>query len=291
MQLVFHAGPLGEFMLLMPLLRAMERPVTVVAPWQRAALASHLIAATPMDIELFEFTRLHADGGPSRVSPAVGDLFKDAKRIISFLSSEQDAWANNVGKLSPNAERLLIDPCPAAGHDGHLTDWYRDELAKRGLELAPIEPEPIDNPDGPIIVHPGSSAIKRCWPAERYEDLILELKALGKPVQPIFGEVEMQRWSKERIEHWTHRFKAQAVRSAEALLPILSEAHLLIGNDAGPMHIAAQLGTPCLAITGPSNPSKTGHRGKHVRVVTPPNGPGRIEDVTFQAVVDAIGLK
>ena len=288
MQLVFHAGPLGEFMLLMPILRAMDRPITVIAPWQRASLAAHLIGATPMDIELFEFTRLHAQGGPSRVSPAVGDLFMNATRIVSFLSSEQDAWADNVARLAPDAKLLLNEPRPTAGYGGHFTDWHRDELAKQGLTLTPIEPEVLDNPDGPIIVHPGCSAVKRCWPAERFEALIVELKALGHSVQPILGEVEVERWSEQRLEHWTHRLKAQVVRSADALLPIFSEARLLICNDAGPLYIAAQLGTPSLAITGPTEPNRTAPQGRHIRFVGPPAGPGRIEEVQLDAVIKRI---
>lgn len=290
MQLVFHAGPLNEFMLLIPLMRAMDRPLTVVAPWQRASMASHLIGATPMDIELFEFTRLHAENGPSRVSPAVSDLFTNATRIISFLSSQEDAWAANVRRLSPNAELLLLEPRPPTETDKHFTTSQRDTLSKLGLDLQPIEPEPLSNPNGPIIVHPGSSAIKRCWPVERYEDLILELRALGHSVQPIMGEVELERWSPDRIEHWTTRLKAQVVRSAEALVPTFSEAKLYVGNDAGPLYIAAQLGTPTLAIVGPSVPAKSGPLGEHVRFVAPPDGPGRIEDVTLKSVVDAIGL-
>lgn len=286
MHVVFHAGPLSEFMLLLPLLRAMDRPVTVVAPWQRASLASRLIGAAPMDIEMFEFTRLHAEDGPSRVSPAVGDLFASATRIVSFLSSENDAWARNVRRLAPSSEQYLLDPRPPTRVAGHFADWHRDQLAGRGLSLEPIEPEPIHNPDGPVIVHPGSSAIKRCWPAERYEALIEHLRGKGVPVQPVFGEVELERWSAARLTAWTDALQAQPLRSIDALLPLLAGARMLIGNDAGPMHLSAQFGTPTLAILGPTDPAKAGQRGKHVRHVGPADGPGRIEDVTLDAVID-----
>lgn len=291
MHLVFHAGPLDEFMLLMPLLRAMGKPLGVVAPWQRASLASHMVGAMPMDIELFEFTRLHAEGGPSRVSPAVGDLFGNATHIVSFLSAERDAWADNVARLAPQANLILCEPRPTGAYPGHFTDWHLANLAKQGLDLCPAEPNPTDNPDGPILIHPGSSAIKRCWPVERYEDLVLELKALGHSVQVVFGEVEWERWSEERKAHWTQRLKAQVARSADTLLPILSETRLFIGNDAGPLYIAAQLGTPSLGILGPTDPNKSAPTGKHIRYVGPPDGPGRIETVTIEAVLAAADLE
>lgn len=287
MTVVFHAGPLSEFMLLLPLLRAIDKPVTVVAPWQRAALAARLIQSAPMDIELFEFTRLHADPGPSRVSPAVADLFASARRIVSFLSAEDDAWANNVRRLAPQAQLLLLEPRPKASVAMHFADWHQRQLEHAGLKLTPIEPQPLINPAGPVVVHPGGSAIKRCWPADHYETLIARLRGQGVKVQPVFGEVELERWTADRITRWTDELGAESFRSVDALLPLLAAARLFIGNDAGPMHIAAQVGTPTLAVLGPTDPKKAGPRGKKVRFVGPPNGPGRIEDVTVDAVFDA----
>ncbi|MFN3167596.1 MAG: glycosyltransferase family 9 protein [Phycisphaeraceae bacterium] len=290
MQVVFHAGPLNEFMLLLPLLRALDRPTTVVAPWQRASLAKRLIDASPMDIEMFEFTRLHAESGPSRVSPAVGDLFASATRIVSFLSSDEDHWARNVRQRAPSSEVYLLEPRPPSAFAGHFADWHREQLAGRGLSLTPAEPDPIDQPGGPVVVHPGGSAIKRCWPADRYEALIEHLRDAGVEVLPVFGEVERERWSNARLASWTDALEAKATRSVDELVPLLSRARMLIANDAGPMHLAAQLGVPTLAILGPTDPAKTGQRGAHVRHVGPPNGPGRIEDVTLDAVIDAVGL-
>jgi|GEM_PF-2195515 len=290
MQLVFHAGPLNEFMLLMPLLRAMGQPMTVVAPWQRASLASRMLGASPMDIELFEFTRLHAPGGPTRVSPAVKDLFAQSTRIVSFLSSDQDAWAQNVRALATSATMILNDPRPPATFTGHFADWHRTQLANRGLSLEPLQPTPLQNSSGPIVVHPGSSAIKRCWPADRFEEVIRSLKKLGMPITPVIGEVELERWAPDRISHWTEDLGAVVVRTSDALLPLLQQARLFIGNDAGPAHIAAQAGTRSITILGPTDPARLGQRASHVRFVRPPHGPDRIEEVSIEAVLDAVGL-
>jgi len=291
MQLVFHAGPLDEFLLLMPLMRAMPRPMTVVAPWQRASLAARMIGTSPMDIELFEFTRLHAEGGPSRVSPAVEDLFSNATQIVSFLSSDQDAWANNVQRLAPQAKLILLEPRPANNVTKHFTEWHRTQLASNGLELKPIEPRTTNRSDGPIVIHPGSSTLKRCWPVDEYEALIEALRKQAQSVVPVFGEIELERWSPDRIQHWTDHLKAEVFRTADTLMPVLQQARLFIGNDAGPMHLATQLGTPTLGILGPTDPAKSAPRAEHFRYVAPPDGPGRIEDVTLAAVLDAVGLE
>jgi len=46
----------------------------------------------------------------------------------------------------------------------------------------------------------------------------------------------------------------------------LARARLYIGNDSGATHLAAAMGTPVLALFGPSNPDVWAPRGPHVRV-------------------------
>ncbi len=51
------------------------------------------------------------------------------------------------------------------------------------------------------------------------------------------------------------------------LAALLKEVDLLVTNDSGPMHIAAALGTPVLAIFGPTDPKRTGPYGEIHRVI------------------------
>ncbi len=53
------------------------------------------------------------------------------------------------------------------------------------------------------------------------------------------------------------------------LLPALLEfACLLVTNDSGTLHVAAAVGTPVVALFGPTSPVRTGPYGKGHRVVT-----------------------
>jgi heptosyltransferase I len=53
------------------------------------------------------------------------------------------------------------------------------------------------------------------------------------------------------------------------LLPsFLAKADLLITNDSGPMHIAAAVGTPVVAVFGPTSPIRTGPYGSGHMVLT-----------------------
>jgi ADP-heptose:LPS heptosyltransferase len=46
----------------------------------------------------------------------------------------------------------------------------------------------------------------------------------------------------------------------------LARARLYIGNDSGITHLAAAVGTPVLALFGPTDPAVWGPRGRNVRI-------------------------
>jgi lipopolysaccharide heptosyltransferase II len=84
------------------------------------------------------------------------------------------------------------------------------------------------------------------------------------------------------------------------MVALLSRSRLLIGCDTGPMHVAAALGTPVVALFGPADPRRTGpFGGGHVVVRVPPpcspcnrrtcNQPRHacMEDITVAMVADA----
>jgi ADP-heptose:LPS heptosyltransferase len=43
---------------------------------------------------------------------------------------------------------------------------------------------------------------------------------------------------------------------------LIERASLVISNDSGPMHIAAAMGRPLVALFGPTNPVRTGPYGR-----------------------------
>lgn len=51
------------------------------------------------------------------------------------------------------------------------------------------------------------------------------------------------------------------------LIAVIAEARAMVTNDSGPMHIAAAVGTPVVAVFGPTNPSRTGPYGQGHRVI------------------------
>jgi len=51
------------------------------------------------------------------------------------------------------------------------------------------------------------------------------------------------------------------------LAALLKRAALFVGNDSGAMHIATAVGTPVVALFGPSNPAEWGPRGGPAEVI------------------------
>jgi len=272
MNVLFHYGALGDFVLALPLVRRLKGPTTLVTAWGRASLASRLIqGVTPMDIQMWEFMRLHADDGPTSVSPAIEDLFGQASQVISFISTGDDAWSQNVKRLSPNARHLYIDPRPDEHWNRHICDWHRLQAEQQGLELrAPEQSESSASASGPIVVHPGSGGLDKCWPVERFEALIDGLRSGGRGVTALLGEAEVERWPKDVLDRWRDDYAAKVFTTLDDLHHEMAGALAYVGNDSGPTHLAAQLGLPTVALFGPTDPTRWAPVGPAVTVLAPP---------------------
>jgi len=67
--------------------------------------------------------------------------------------------------------------------------------------------------------------------------------------------------------------KKSSMKDATGLTPLgllpalLQSASLLLTNDSGPMHVAAAVGTPVIALFGPTSAARTGPYGKNHRVL------------------------
>jgi lipopolysaccharide heptosyltransferase I len=107
------------------------------------------------------------------------------------------------------------------------------------------------------------------WPAASFAEVADRLRHEG------FGAVVMVGGPEERadIAEVSAMMKSPAINLAGAttvgLLPaLLSKASLLITNDSGPMHIAAAVRTPVVALFGPTSAIRTGPYGRGHRVLT-----------------------
>jgi ADP-heptose:LPS heptosyltransferase len=117
--------------------------------------------------------------------------------------------------------------------------------------LAPGEPMRI-------ALHPGSGAysLARRWPASRYVQLARALHLEFSADVTLVGGPEERDLAAGIIEALGAPEWAASVvgnTSPRRLAETLASAHLFIGNDSLPMHLATAAGVPVIAIFGPSN--------------------------------------
>jgi heptosyltransferase-2 len=123
-----------------------------------------------------------------------------------------------------------------------------------------------------VALAPGSvyGGAKR-WPAERFAvvgDALVE----SRGAQILLVGSEKERPALERVAAGMRRPAVNLAGRTDlsGLVGLLERARLLLGNDSGAMHIAAALGTPVLAIFGPTDAEATGPLGTRTRIVREP---------------------
>lgn len=110
-----------------------------------------------------------------------------------------------------------------------------------------------------IVMNPGAGWGAKQWPAERYgaiakclaENGLRALVNCGPGEEKIAQEVEAASGGSVRAVSWP----------IPELIALTRRARLFIGGDTGPMHLAAALGIPVVAIFGPTNPARNGPFG------------------------------
>lgn len=109
------------------------------------------------------------------------------------------------------------------------------------------------------ILNPGAGWAAKQWPAARYAEVARMLRDDG-----IFSLVNYGPGEKELAR----AVEAASGATARAIFCTLSElvaltrrCALFIGGDTGPMHLAAALGVPVVALFGPTDPGRNGPYG------------------------------
>ena len=123
---------------------------------------------------------------------------------------------------------------------------------------------------GPLIaIHPWTSPqtpYKR-WVGDRYSQLADRLvRELGARIIFTWGPGELEPVEKIRREMKEPSFLAPQTDSLIRLGEIFRRCNLYIGGDTGPMHVASLVGTPIVAIWGPTHPVVNEPFGKHKMV-------------------------
>ncbi|MBN1825940.1 MAG: glycosyltransferase family 9 protein [Candidatus Eisenbacteria bacterium] len=143
-------------------------------------------------------------------------------------------------------------------HSRPVWDRYLDAVERLGTAVRRDPPRllPVEEKGTPgaVLFAPGAGRATKRWPAERFAETARRIgRESGRPILLLGSEGE-----KPLLE----RVAAGAGGGARVLAGIpfrstvahLRDGALLITNDSGPMHVAGAVGTPVIALFGPTVP-------------------------------------
>lgn len=271
---IFHAGALGDHVLLWPLFRLLlnvnaRGTLTLVTHTSHGRLAAATLGtqlAGPLrlcvaSIESPHNTRLWQPD--AQVDRDHIDLRADV--VLSFLADESTpagkAWLGNARACFPNARIIpLTGPaCPS-----HARFWQ--EVRSHPAALV----EPRHNAGGPILLFTGAGGEHKRWPMNSWRVLHHAIRSHDPHLEVVTlaGPVEAERLTREDRA----AFLELNGRICDDLLDLardIARSRAFVGADTGPTHLAAQLGIPTLALFGPTDPQLWSPVGPAVRVLSP----------------------
>ncbi len=191
--------------------------------------------------------------------------------IVSWYGSRRPEFREHVRSLGLPFEFHPALPPPS--ENIHATDFFLRQVGSTGGALPRI-PCPPAAPSDFAVIHPFSGSARKNWPLDRFRELAAQLPV---PVRWCAGPEESL---------------ADAIRMPDLyeLGCWLASARLYIGNDSGITHLAAAVGTPVVAIFGPTDPAVWAPRGVNVRVVKDDLSAIHVEEVlraSIQAFAEA----
>ena len=161
----------------------------------------------------------------------------------------------------------------------YLSDEER-EHARALLNLSPITPHPLPitpYPSPLIGINPGATygSAKR-WPAEHFAGLILRIineldgRAIifGSPAEVEIADEIVKQLGTQNSELKTHILNMTDRTNLRELAALISECDAFVTNDSGPMHIAAALHVPTVALFGSTDSAATGPFGDGHKIIT-----------------------
>jgi heptosyltransferase-2 len=298
--LVREVNWLGDAVLTLPALEALDRrfpraAISVLAkPWVSGLFAGHPAVDRVLEYRAGDVHR-GLTGRWRLVKKLRDENFDLAVLFPNSLDAAMVPWLagipRRVGYPTDGRRWLLTHPAwgPTKVPGQHQVERYLDIVRALGGDGAPslrlrvpaearqnaqrlLEAHAIGPTDLVVGLNPGSvyGGAKR-WPpgrfaavadglAERRGAQILLIGSLQE--RPILDEVGA------RMRHPAINLGGRT--DLGTLVGLLARTQMLLTNDTGAMHVAAAVGTPVLAIFGPTDAQETGPLGPHSRIVREP---------------------
>jgi ADP-heptose:LPS heptosyltransferase len=251
-RLIIRPGAMGDFIVSIPAMECLRagylevwsapRNVPLAA---RFAQRSRSLPSTGLD--LLELT------GPSQ---RLLETLRGFDSIVSWYGANRPEFREAVAALRLPFQ--FFPALPPVGLVAHAADFYLEQARS----IAPCASDGIPRiachatRANFAVIHPFAGSPRKRWPLECFRELARRL-APHMPVEWCAGPED----------------ELPGARRFEDLYDLacwLAGARIYIGNDSGPTHLAAALGTPVVALFGPSDPAVWAPRGPHVAIAAAP---------------------
>jgi heptosyltransferase-1 len=149
----------------------------------------------------------------------------------------------------------------------HIVDRHQELAAAAGAtSRARVFPLPAGTPEGDlprgpyVLASPLAGWTSKQWPLERYEELARKLSPVGLPlvlnISPAAAR-DLPRLGSVVVH----------MSGLPGLIDATRRAVAVVGVDSGPLHLAAALERPGVAIYGPTDPARNGPYGNTFTVL------------------------
>ncbi len=159
----------------------------------------------------------------------------------------------------------------------HAVEENLDIIRHLGLDMLDVE-FPVEFPNRNmdvlskrVAMIPSSRWQTKNWPAESFAAVGRILRERAAVHLFLFGSAADESCCAQITD--TAGGECENLAGKTSLVEMgsyLSKMDLVISNDSGPLHMAAAIGTPVLAMYGPTDPRRTGPHGDLHRVISAP---------------------
>jgi len=206
----------------------------------------------------FLFTNLHIEVGP--------DARHMVRRYLKLLEPLNVSYSDHEPAIP-----IFVPPEKKSAVDS----WFSTNVSSNRRVVA---------------LNPASSLARKRWPVERFAQTADRLAdQLNVASILIWGPGEEQ-----LVESVSRQMRTSALiappTTLKELAHLFSRCDLYLGNDTGPLHLAAAMDCSALGLFGPSDPERVGPWTTRAIAVAPPqpfSKRRRMEDITVDQVVAA----
>jgi len=291
---VFHLNQIGDLMFTLPALKALREsyPAAHITSVVRPYLAG-LLAESGFVNEVHQ-----RPPGPLHTAVGLGMELRKHRPDLAVAFSQSATMAlcarisgakHRVGYVDSHLARLLTHriqvrgiPCPDKVL--RLVRGIGLEPAKEDyaglVRLSPQDWEYGEQVlaeadlwgDGPLIaLAPGESSSRpyKAWTSDAFMAVADRLARDDNARLVIVGSEGDRELGYEilNVVPSRQRLNLAGRTTPSQLAAVLSKCDLLIGIDSGPMHVAAAMGRPVVALFGPTDPGRTGPQGEGHEII------------------------